>query len=181
MTRMWLTLGTVLAAGALVGCGMGPSAYKPAPLQFAEQGRPDAAMAYERDLQNLGPAGAEFGRTDAAAGYERDLQKLAHTDLNFANTPVQDVLKEMQEKFSCRIVVTRPAAQYIADNDTRVTARVESVPANLAFAVVRAELEFKGLMLIPVKNALGRPAFRLDRNTADDLSAGAPAKGGADF
>ena len=57
---------------------------------------------------------------------------------------------------------------------------MESIPKNLAFAVLRAELEFKGLVLIPEDNAFGRSAYILDRGLERDLATAAKA-GGSDY
>lgn len=115
------------------------------------------------------------GRPDTAMFYERELRKLDKTDLNFEAAPVRDVVAKIADKFGFRVELTRSAVEYIGLNDPRVTARVEAIPANLAFEVVRAELEAKGLILVPENNAFGRPAFKLDRTIAREITSSRPA------
>ncbi len=157
MFRTILSTAIAVSLGAILGCGP-DSGRKQVPIVFADQGRADQAMTFEAELR-----------------------KLDHTDLDFENAPVRDVVKAMQEKFRCRIEMTRLAAEYVSESDVKVTARVEAIPADLAFAVMRAELELKGLVLVSRGNALGRPAFTLERSRARELTGGAPAKGATDF
>ncbi|HOX08184.1 MAG TPA: hypothetical protein PK280_17445 [Planctomycetota bacterium] len=123
---------------------------------------------------------------DAPVNYDHQLRKGDRTDLSFVAAPVGEVVAQMETKSHCRITVTNQARSAIAAGDLRITAQVEPLPKELAFSVLQAELEFKGLVLIAQDNALGRPAYVLDRAKLRELSvpgdaARVSAKGGADF
>jgi hypothetical protein len=115
-----------------------------------------------------------------------ELKKLERTDLNYHETPVLEVVSDMQTKFKCRIAPTGEAQKFISGNDLRITARVANLPKELAFKVVEAELEYSGLVLLPKNNVFGRPAYTLDRSivregTVPAATAKAPATGGSDY
>lgn len=114
------------------------------------------------------------GRPDAAWTAEKEVHRLGRTGLDFENATVGEVLRVMQQKFACSIRVNPRAQALIQETDPRVTAKVGEIPENLAFAVVRAQLEANGLVLVDLKNVFGQPGFELDRSAVREAQSAKP-------
>jgi hypothetical protein len=152
MDRMLVSAAAVISLFALAGCRDSAGQYKPSDIFYADQGRPDAAWKLEKKVHKLG-----------------------HTDLDFENAAVGEVVLGLQEKFNCTVRVTKQAQKFIEENDLRVTARVGEIPENLAFAVLRAQLEANGLVLVDLKTIFGQPGFELDRSAVREAQAATSA------
>jgi hypothetical protein len=130
--------------------------------QAREMGRPDAAWGLERACR-----GVPTPRLAARGLVARDpLEAQGLVDLNFHQTPIHEVILVMMNKFGCRVTLTQPASRLIHVKDLRLTARASNVPANLAFEVLRGQLETKGLTVQEAPNAawIGQAHFLIDRS-----------------
>ncbi len=125
-------------------------------------GRPDAAWGMEKTFRGF-PAPAMASRGLVASD---PLEAQRPADLNFHRTPAHQVIAAMTARFNCRITLTQQASSYIHTKDVRITARAGSVPTNLAFEVLRAQMEAAGLVVQEASNStlLGRPHFLVDRS-----------------
>jgi len=125
-------------------------------------GRPDVAWRMEKSFRGFPPPAMNSRGLVA-----RDPLELQNpTNLNFHRTPAHEVITAMMTRFRCRITLTREASSYIHTNDVRITARAMAVPQNLAFEVLRGQMEAAGLVVQEAPNAtiLGRPHFLIDRS-----------------
>jgi len=115
------------------------------------------------------------GRPDAAWSLEKEVHRLGRTGLDFENATVEEVLRVMQQKFDCSIRMSPRARALVAETDPRITAKVGEIPENLAFAVLRAQLEANGLVLVDLKTIFGQPGFELDRSAVREAQAATSA------
>ena len=145
-------LAAVVALATLTGCpprsekAPGGATVKPAPLAYADQGRPDAGWNKQEESRDLGQV---MVRQDA---------------------PVRDFLADMERKFNCRIEVSKSAGKLITDADPRISLGAGNAQDSEAFAICRAALEARGFVLQSKGNVLGRPAFLLDASAVKELS-----------
>jgi hypothetical protein len=156
MTRETLVpLGALLALLAS-GCGGEGTAVG---FQARSVGRPDAAWSLEE--RHRGLARHEWPDRPAAAPREDD----GLMDLSYHRTPVHAVVAAIPSLFWCRVSVTTAANTYMHSKELTVTARATDVPKNLAFEVLRAELEAAGLVIqeFPGASPIGPPHFLIDR------------------
>ncbi len=126
-------------------------------------GRADTAWEAEDDYRKLA---APTWRDTARSRPRSTLPEQGFINLDFHKTPVHHVLARMSSRLGCRLTLTQQARNYIHKQDLRITARVGRVPAGLAFEVIRAQLEAKGLTLeeAPKASTLGKPHFLVDRS-----------------
>jgi hypothetical protein len=125
-------------------------------------GRPDAAWGMEKSFRGF-PAPVMASRGLVA----RDpLEAQRPANLNFHRAPAHQVIAAMTARFNCRITLTQKASNYIHTRDVRITARAAAIPANLAFEVLRGQLETAGLVVQEAPNSaiLGRAHFLVDRS-----------------
>ncbi len=115
------------------------------------------------------------GRPDAGWKVDKAVKKSGQTDLDFQDASVDQVIGKMKAKFGCKVDLTRAALAHVRRKDPRITARVGRIPANLAFEVLRALLEAKGLTIqeAPGASALGRAHFLLDRSAVPEATVAA--------
>jgi hypothetical protein len=125
-------------------------------------GRPDAAWSAEESFRGIPEPGMSAGAISAGDPLERQNP----VDLDYRNTPVHRVLSDMATIFRCRVTLTHRASHHIHARDLRITARASRIPENLAFEVLRGQLEAVGLLVQEASNArvLGRPHLVVDRS-----------------
>ncbi len=125
-------------------------------------GRPDAAWHMEESFRGF-PA-PKMNSRGLVARDPLDIQR--PTSLNFHETPAHEVIAALMTRFRCRVTLTQQASRYIHAKDVRITARASAVPENLAFEVLRGQMEAVGLVVQEAPNStiLGRPHFLIDRS-----------------
>jgi len=144
MFRILSSAAAAISLFALAGCSGSG-------IHYPDQGRPDAAWTIEKEVHSQG-----------------------RTGLDFENATVEEVVRVMQQKFACTIRKSPRAQALILETDPRITAKVGEIPENLAFAVVRAQLEANGLALVDLKNIFGQPGFELDRSAVREAQSAKP-------
>lgn len=163
-----LPLGAVLL---LLAAGCYPSK-SDVGFQARGTGRADTAWKAEADYGKLA---APTWRDTVRSRPRSTLAGQKLINLDFHDTPVHQVLARMSSRLGCRLTLTRAASNYIHRKDLRITARVGRVSSDLAFEVIRAQLEAKGLTLEEAPNAstLGKPHFLLDRSVMREATVAA--------
>jgi hypothetical protein len=113
-----------------------------------------------------------MARPDAAF---RELNKQLHEKglkrLDLQEASVKDVTSWLEKDLNCQVAIESAAIGFIAQTDPRITARMGEVPADLAFQVVRALLEAKGLTLEPAGEVDDKPRLTVGRSTLREATA----------
>ncbi|MHC4917155.1 MAG: hypothetical protein ACYTGB_16875 [Planctomycetota bacterium] len=165
----------VVALFGLLAAGCSPEA------TTARTGRPDAAwdaeLAYRRlrdpdvtptDPEKIHP----LGKRESAKAALRRSEKQKLVNLSFQRTPAHEVVSRMATLFKCKISITPAASLYMHEEDLRITARADRVPANLAFETLRGHLESKGLVMEESRSTslLTPQQFIVDRSRIREAS-----------